>query len=183
MSAVIMGSHGLEGASGQETQWHRECLWQTGIPCGASNQPQQANQSAGPTGEGLGREDSGPSWADAYGRTSLKGLECEDIHVPTKCPSEDMHAEKALDNQVGMSAPPLSTLGLAQWHQEHSGHSGRHGGRIWVQQCGLSLTKPHLCPSFLDMQPADERGQCSAPGRTPFPRSGLWEQASHLGVG
>lgn len=73
MSAVIMGSHGLEGAKVvQETQWYRECLWQTGIPCGASNHPQQENQSAGPTGEDSGREDSGPSWGDVCGRTSLK---------------------------------------------------------------------------------------------------------------
>lgn len=70
MSAVIMGSHRLEGAT-----WYRG---PKGIGSVCSRQDtvwsfsasQEENQSS--TVEDSGREDSGPYWGDVCGRTSLK---------------------------------------------------------------------------------------------------------------
>lgn len=99
--------------------------------------------------------------------------------MPTECPPEDTHAAEGSRQSAAEVGPPLTHLVLAQW-REHSGHSGRMGP-FRGSAVGLSPTKPPLLPSFLDLQPADERGSRSAPVGPHSPGAGCGNRPAAWG--
>lgn len=76
----------------------------------------------------------------------------------------------------GCHPPPLSTLVLASTVATVEGMEAVYGFN------NVGSPSPRLL-CFHHLQICKEVSAANAPGRTPFPRSGLWEQASHLGVG
>lgn len=103
---------------------------------------------------------SGPSWETHVEARLWTGLEQRRSHakgVPTR--GHPRCGRLSVTSHGGR--PPLTHPVLARW-REHSGHSGRMGP-FRGSAAGLSPTKPPLLPSFLDLQPVDERGPRSAP--------------------